>query len=181
MIYKLSNFTWKIVINIYSFKENNCTYTSCTTKYIYISAIIINNPDINALHFLFFGKNISAQEKTPVLLFVPLSGPFKAFVSCLTQLFKYTVRGMIASQRKAPSPYPYFCFAICMHLHDFIMHMPFVPWVGTMKKKKKKEMEPVQIHLTHRNTDLRLDRKILMKAGFLIFTQRCMFSNKSTN
>lgn len=67
----------------------------------------------------------------------------KHFVSCLTQHFKYTVRGMIASQRKAPSPYPYFGFEICMHLHDFIMHMPFVPWVGTIeKKKKKKKMEP---------------------------------------
>lgn len=55
---------------------------------------------------------------------------------------------MIASQRKAPSPYPYFGFEICMHLHDFIMHMPFVPWVGTIEEKKKeKKNAAVQIHL----------------------------------
>jgi len=86
-------------------------------------------------------KNISAQEKTPVLGFFLFSFLLhsKHFVSCLTQHFKHTVRGMIASQRKAPSPYPYFGFEICMHLHDFIMHMPFVPWVGTMKKKKKRD------------------------------------------
>lgn len=44
-------------------------------------------------------------------------------------------------------------------------------------EKKKKKMKPAQIHLTHENTHLRLDRKILMKAGLLIFTQRCTFNN----
>lgn len=113
--------------------------------------------------FLFKNKNaeLLAQDDPPVFLFF---GSFflvysEHFVSCLTRHFKYTARGMIASQRKAPRPYPYFGFAICMHLHDFIMHRPFVPWVGTTAKKKK--MEIVQIQPTRWKKWCLDNRKVL--------------------